>query len=419
MKIDSPLATISRWPSRRARVLFEREQREPRDYDGIVTAFRDGQVTLRSKRREEGFTNAVQEIGYQGVRRGDLVIHSMDGFAGAIGVSDSDGKSSPVVHCYRAKPEVDARYYAYLLRDLALRGFIRSLARGIRERSTAFDSETFRSLLLPFPAISQQRAIANFLDRETARIDALIAAKRRMLEIAAVRFQVRGHELMTGGAPTEVWAPGPHWLGPVPVSWKPHKVSWYLSTGSGTTPSSDRLDYYADKGVPWVTTTELRETVITETAKCVTDVALRECSALKLFPAGTVLVAMYGATVGRVGVLGVSATLNQACCAIYGSGDLSSRFLYWWLRLHRKDLLDMAYGSGQPNISQETIRSLRVPSPTLVEQERIADHLTEAAKSLRSLTQNVTRQIDLLVEHRQALITAIVTGEIEVPGVVA
>ncbi len=108
------IATSAPWPSRAARWLFKRQNRPPRESDSIVTAFRDGEVTLRENRRVEGFTNAIAEHGYQGVRAGDLVIHSMDGFAGAIGISDSHGKASPVVHCYQPSEDVDPRFYAYL-----------------------------------------------------------------------------------------------------------------------------------------------------------------------------------------------------------------------------------------------------------------------------------------------------------------
>jgi type I restriction enzyme S subunit len=189
VSIPVPLPSPATWRNVPAGRLFVRQRRAPSDRDEVVTAFRDGQVTARANRRTEGFTNAIQEIGYQGVRRGDLVIHSMDGFAGAIGVSDSDGKASPVVHAYRPTDAVDARFFAYMLRTLARMGFVTSLARGIRERSTAFDSATFTSLKLPTPAPTTQRAIADYLDRETARIDALIAAKRRMVELLAEREQ--------------------------------------------------------------------------------------------------------------------------------------------------------------------------------------------------------------------------------------
>ncbi|WP_267779915.1 restriction endonuclease subunit S, partial [Vibrio cholerae] len=84
------------WEVRRAKYIFKKENRPVSLEDDVVTCFRDGQVTLRTNRRTEGFTFATKEHGYQGIRKGDLVIHAMDAFAGAIGVSDSDGKSSPV-----------------------------------------------------------------------------------------------------------------------------------------------------------------------------------------------------------------------------------------------------------------------------------------------------------------------------------
>lgn len=183
MRLRPPIFCKKNWVLRPARYLFIRQQRPANEGDEIITAFRDGEVTLRSKRRTEGFTNATQEIGYQGIRKGDLVIHSMDAFAGAIGVSDSDGKASPVVHAYESMPNIDARFYAYLLRDLAKSGYIMSLAKGIRERSTAFDCEMFRSLVLPVPEFTEQKAIADYLDEETAKIDTLIDKKRQQIEL--------------------------------------------------------------------------------------------------------------------------------------------------------------------------------------------------------------------------------------------
>jgi type I restriction enzyme M protein len=179
------------WPLMPARALFVLQKRAPREQDETVTAFRDGEVNLRSLRREEGFTNALQEVGYQGVRAGDLVIHSMDASAGAIGVSLADGKASPVVHCYRARAglELDPRFYAYLLRLYAWSGFIGSLAKGIRARSSAFDSDTFLSLALPYPPFDVQRAIADRLDAELSKLDASLEARKRVVSLIGERKQ--------------------------------------------------------------------------------------------------------------------------------------------------------------------------------------------------------------------------------------
>src|SRR5688500_16620756 len=126
----------SHWKITKAKRIWKKEQREIRPEDDIITAFRDGTVTLRKNKREDGFTISLKEIGYQGVRKGDLVIHQMDAFAGAIGVSDSDGKSTPVYSVCQPLRDVNQFYYAYIVREMARTLWIAALAKGIRERST-------------------------------------------------------------------------------------------------------------------------------------------------------------------------------------------------------------------------------------------------------------------------------------------
>src|SRR5690606_31492948 len=133
-------------------------------------------VTLRKNRRTDGFTNALHEHGYQGIRKGDLVIHAMDAFAGAVGVSDADGKSSPVYSACtpKAAKSVSSYYFAYFMRDLASTGYLLSLAKGIRERSTDFRFKDFSVLELPVPPISEQLAIVDYLNKKTNQIDETI-----------------------------------------------------------------------------------------------------------------------------------------------------------------------------------------------------------------------------------------------------
>ena len=107
------------WTTKRAKWLFRKMGRPVRDVDEVVTCFRDGTVTLRKNRRVRGFTESLKEIGYQGIRRGDLVIHAMDSFAGAIGVADADGKGTPVYAVCEPGPLADPYYYAYALREMA------------------------------------------------------------------------------------------------------------------------------------------------------------------------------------------------------------------------------------------------------------------------------------------------------------
>src|SRR3954469_10049652 len=128
----------SEWRTERAKWLFTKMDRSVREEDEVVTCFRDGMVTLRKNRRLSGFTEATFYSGYQGIRKGDLVIHGMDAFAGAIGVSDSDGKGTPVYNVCEPASTANAHYYAYTLREMARSQWIQALAKGIRERSTDF-----------------------------------------------------------------------------------------------------------------------------------------------------------------------------------------------------------------------------------------------------------------------------------------
>ena len=179
------------WKTQRFKYLFSRVSRPVQEGQEVVTAFRDGVVTRRSNRREDGFTFADKEIGYQGIEPGDLAIHAMDGFAGAIGVSDSAGKVSPVLTVLVPKvtDEADARFWAYYLRSLSVSGYIESLAKGIRERSTDFRWKDAGDLLVNHPDLPTQKRIAAFLDRETARIDELIAKKERLMQGFAPRLE--------------------------------------------------------------------------------------------------------------------------------------------------------------------------------------------------------------------------------------
>ncbi len=399
MRIDVPIPSHPDWGRVTARRLFERARREPREHDGIVTAFRDGQVTLRLNRRVEGFTNAVEEIGYQGISAGDLVIHSMDGFAGAIGVSDSDGKASPVVHCYVPLGDADQRYYAYLLRVLAQRGFITSLAKGIRERSTAFDVETFRSLLLPHPSLAEQRAIADYLDAETARIDALIAKKQQLIHLLEERFLARVDDECSCD---DILL---------------RRVVARFVDYRGATPDK------TDQGVPLLTATHVKGGAVNHSLEPVfVSEATYETWMRRGFPVrGDVLLTME-APLGEVAqiteervALAQRLMLLQVdptrCVPEYLAFALRSRTMQDRLRAY-------ATGSTALGIKADRLKGLPVPVPSLAWQAEVVTTLRHEEREKRHGVRLLSKQLDLLAEHRQALITAAVTGKFQVPGAV-
>ena len=171
------------WAIERAKWLFQKMERPVREEDEIVTCFRDGIVTLRKNRRELGFTESLKEIGYQGIRRGDLVIHSMDAFAGAIGIADSDGKGTPVYSICKPKLQVNAYFYAHILREMARNQWIQALAKGIRERSSDFRYTDFASQPVPLPPFSEQAAVVSYLDKTSFKAETAISRDRRQMEL--------------------------------------------------------------------------------------------------------------------------------------------------------------------------------------------------------------------------------------------
>ena len=149
--------------------------------DEVATCFRDGKVTLRKTRRLRGFTQAIYEFGYQGIRKGDFVIHGMDAFAGAVGVSVSNGKGTPAYAVCQPKTGVNAHDYAFIIREMARSQWILALSRGIRERSTDFRYDTFGGQRVPLPPPPEQAAMVRFLDYANGRLERAIRANRKVI----------------------------------------------------------------------------------------------------------------------------------------------------------------------------------------------------------------------------------------------
>ncbi len=187
------------WEIKRAKNLFKKEQRPVQEGDEIVTCFRDGEVTLRKNRRISGFTEATDYSHYQHICKGDLVIHQMDAFAGSSGVSESDGMGTPVLSvCTPKSDSIDNYYYAYVLRLMGKNGFILSLYRGIRERSSDFRFETFVKQWLPVPPLSEQRAIVSYITERTSKIDTLIEKLTKEIECVKEYKQRLISDVVTG-----------------------------------------------------------------------------------------------------------------------------------------------------------------------------------------------------------------------------
>jgi type I restriction enzyme, S subunit len=181
-------------------------------------------------------------------------------------------------------------------------------------------------------------------------------------------------------------------------------------TTSGGTPSRKNPDFF-DGSIPWVKSGELPDGPVFDVEESISEEALRQSSA-KLFPAGTLLIALYGATVGKLGILTKPAATNQAVCAIFPSDEIDTKFLFWFLRFKRSDLVAQAVGGAQPNISQGIIRSIEIPIPHLDQQKHIVAEIEKQFSRLDEAVANLKRVKANLKRYKAAVLKAAVEGRL-------
>ncbi|MCU2852232.1 restriction endonuclease subunit S [Enterobacter hormaechei subsp. hoffmannii] len=180
------------------------------------------------------------------------------------------------------------------------------------------------------------------------------------------------------------------------MSWRYLKIADFCSTGSGGTPSKSKPEYYEGGDIPWIKSGDLKDSTIYEANEYITAAGLENSSA-KIVEKDSILIAMYGATVGRLAILGINAATNQAICNIRPDTTIADmKYLYYFLKSKFSYFVENAVGGAQPNISQGLIKSLEVPLPSLIEQKRIADILDKAADIRQKREQAVKLADDFL-----------------------
>lgn len=173
----------------------------------------------------------------------------------------------------------------------------------------------------------------------------------------------------------------------VPQNWSWTTLGKIGRWQSGSTPSRLNKDYY-NGNIPWLKTGDLNDGYITHIPEYITEKALNETS-VKLNPAGSVLIAMYGATIGKIGILTYPATTNQACCACETFNVIDKEFLFFFLLSHRDEFIKMGGGGAQPNISKEKILNTYIPLPPFTEQKRIVSAVRKAFVQLDTIMESL------------------------------
>lgn len=288
----------------------------------------------------------------------------------------------------------------------------------LRGNGTTFQelsTEALRSLRVPMPPRSECVSIASGLDRETTRIDALIAKKSRFIELLKEKRQALITHAVTKGLDTNVPMRDSmsEWIGEVPEHWRVCSLGYLSRISTGGTPDR-KNDSYWNGEIPWVKTGEINYKIISDTEERITDAGLSN-SATFIAEPGTILMAMYGmgVTRGRVAVLGIPASFNQACAAISCSSGVHNWYVFYCLCAAYRFIRDLGNEASQVNLNLEIVSKIKVPVPPLLEQEEIEKHLVAQLQKLDAIEQRVSNSISLIKERRSAFITAAVTGQID------
>ena len=406
------------WGVVRGKRLLRKMDRPVRETDDVITCFRDGTVTLRKNRRAEGFTLSLKEIGYQGIRAGDLVIHAMDAFAGSVGVADSDGKGTPVYSVCIPEYGASAYYYAFIVREMARSQWISALATGIRERSTDFRYSTLATQELPLPPLPEQCAIVRYLDHADRCIRRYIDAKQKLIGLLEEQRQAIIQQAITRGLdPNARLKPsGVEWLGDVPEHWSVIALRHRYSQCLGKMLDSKRIK--GDHSLPYLRNSDIQWDQIN----------------IDDLPKMDILPDEYERYTVRDGDLLVCEGGEVGRCALW-SGELSMcgfqkalhrlrpkninrdvpRFMYYVLRAA---VPGNAFSDGHvstiEHLTGEKIRAHRFPFPLFLEQSAIVQYLDRATGTIDTAIEHTQRQIELMEEYRTRLTSDVVTGKIDV-----
>lgn len=195
------------------------------------------------------------------------------------------------------------------------------------------------------------------------------------------------------------------------MNWKKEPLGKICKTTSGGTPSRKNQSYYQNGTIPWVKSGELENNIITTSEEFITEEGLLNSSA-KIFPAGTLLIALYGATIGKLAFLGIDAATNQAVCGIFQNENVSLKYLYYYLLFQRPNLIKQGVGGAQPNISQTILKKLEISYPdSITEQQRIVARIEELFSELDKAVGTLKTTKEQLEVYRQAVLVDIFSQE--------
>lgn len=401
------------WNINKGKYFMELLTRPTLETDEVITCFRDGEVTLRSKRREEGFTVSLTEAGYQGIEIGDLVVHGMDGFAGSIGISDSRGKATPVLNVLDT--EQNKRYMMYLMRTMAYCELFLSLATGIRVRTCDTNWKKLREIDYILPTIPEQKAIADFLDEQCAEIDSLISDIQSQIEALEEYKRSVITEAVTKGLDPDVEMrdSGIEWLGFIPSTWQTRKGK-YIFVQRNERGNSIELQLLSPTQKYGVIPQDLYEEI--SGYKAVKLDEKTDYSLLKTIHKGDYCISLRSFQ-GGFEYSEYEGVVSPAYQVFYPVIEVFRGYYKHLFKtqifIDKMNSFTMSLRDGK-NIAFADFGNTYLPIPPIQEQQQITDYLDSKCAEIDSIIAEKKQQIETIEEYKKSLIFEYVTGKKEV-----
>lgn len=413
------------WLLRRYKYVFkERDERSKTGEETLLSVSAYTGVSPRAGQVDDGELEhrAATLVGYKICRAGDLVMNIMLAWNRAQGISGFDGIVSPAYGVFEVTGNVDRRFLDYLVRCDTTAAYFKAWSYGIIESRLRLYPETFGSLFCALPPKEEQVAIANHLDHATARIDALVAKKTRFIELLRERRQALiTRAVVKGlGEGKAMKDSGVEWLGDVPAHWSVSKLAYVVREQGGKTPTTT-VDAFWNGDIPWITPKDMKSSEMTGSIDKISEVAISGFGMTLLAP-NAILVVVRGMILAHsfpVAELKVPATINQDMKALIPVKELLPKYLRLLLESYKEYVVSMAVAEaahGTRVLRTEVWRLLPVLLPPYDEQQDIVAQLDRATARIDTLVAKTERSIELLREHRTALITAAVTGKTDLRG---
>lgn len=308
----------------------------------------------------------------------------------------------------KPKVKIISDYLVYFLNSCFIEEWINDNKVGGGTHTAKLNLNILEKCPIALPPLKEQERIVGILDESFAKIDESI----KILEQDLLNLdELMQSALQKAFNPLKNNAKENYKL---PQGWEWKSLGEIANTSSGGTPSRNKKEYWENGNIKWLKSGELNDGYIDFIEENITEEAIKNSSA-KIFQKGTLLIAMYGATAGKLGILNLDSTTNQAICAFLHKDKnikFLEKFLFYFLFFLRDKIIKDSFGGAQPNISQTYIKNLQIPLPPIKEQEQIASHLDELSSHVKNLKQNYQAQIKDLQELKKSLLDKAFKGNL-------